>query len=87
MKYRYGQRVFDTKNAAGVKGVLISSADGYCFRVYSECGDFIDYTLLHDDLEVTIDATALASFYINEDSALLDHSPSVLGLTAAELKV
>lgn len=81
MKYYYGKTACGVADAAGVRGILISSADGYCFRVYDLTGDFTDYHLLHDDLEVTIDPGALASFYREGDMAVLDHSPAVLGLT------
>ncbi|MDR6983370.1 hypothetical protein J2X32_002004 [Rheinheimera pacifica] len=42
--------------------------------------------MLHDDLEVTIDSSALASFYHNDDIAVLDHSPAVLGVTPVVTK-
>ncbi|MBU1309984.1 MAG: hypothetical protein KKE30_10675 [Gammaproteobacteria bacterium] len=83
MKYTYGKTACEATDAANVRGVLVSTADGYCFRVYDNSGDFIDYQLLHDDLEVTIDSSALASFYQNDDIAVLDHSPAVLGLKPA----
>lgn len=80
MKYNYGKVACEVTDAANVRGFLISTADGYYFRVYDSGGEFIDYQLLHDDLEVTIDSSALASFYRNGDIAVLDHSPVVLGL-------
>lgn len=81
IKYNYGKTACEVADAANVRGVLISTADGYYFRVYDSGGDFIDYQLLHDDLEVTIHSSALASFYRNGDIAVLDHSPAVLGLS------
>jgi hypothetical protein len=80
MKYTYGKTACEVTDAANVRGFLINTADGYYFRVYDNSGDFIDYQLLHDDLEVTINSSALASFYRNDDIAVLDHSPAVLGL-------
>jgi len=43
------------------------------FRVYQNDGEFTDYDISHDELSITIDTDAMASF-------ALDHSPSVLGL-------
>jgi hypothetical protein len=61
---RYGKSIAATNSAAGVRGFLIKGIDGrFFFRVYAETGTFIDYELRHDDLEVTISADALASFY------------------------
>jgi hypothetical protein len=51
--------------------------------VYHENGEFTDYKILHDDLEVTIAHDALASFYKLGDQLVLDHSPEVLGLEKA----
>lgn len=81
MKYIYVKAACEVTDAASARGFLIRTADGYCFRVYDSNGNFIDYQLLHDDLEVTIDSGALASFYRNDNIAALDHSPTVLGLT------
>lgn len=80
MKYTYGKTACEVTDAADVRGFLLSTADGYYFRVYDNSGGFIDYQLLHNDLEVTIDSIALASFYRNDAIAVLDHSPAVLGL-------
>ncbi|MFK7161195.1 hypothetical protein V6U78_09125 [Marinospirillum sp. MEB164] len=70
-------------SAAGISGVLCRDFDGeYFFRVEQADYTFTDYLLLHDDLPVTIDPQALASFYIYQDQEqpILDHSPEVLGL-------
>ncbi len=78
---RYGAFAATVSPAAGVTGFLLKRMDGsFFFRVYEASGDFIDYDLRHDDLEVTISPHALASFYKIGDSLLLDHSPEVLGL-------
>jgi hypothetical protein len=83
--YIYGGKPVKTENAEGVKGILIHGVDGYIFRVYSEDGSFVDYKIRHDDLPVTIDQDALASFYfLDEETAILDHSPGVLGLKPAD---
>lgn len=82
--YLYGEKPVKTEKAEGVKGILIREAGDYKFRVYDEEYNFIDYDIRHDDLAITIDQDALASFYvIDEETAILDHSPSVLGLKKA----
>jgi hypothetical protein len=68
--------------AAGTKGFICRCAvNGKpFFRVYENGGTFNDYQLAHDDLEVTIAADAMASFYSHENEKVLDHCPEVLGL-------
>jgi hypothetical protein len=79
--YRYAKSQAEEESASGVSGVLCRGADGnYFFRVYHADESFTDYELLHDDLPVTIDQDALASFYRLHDHNVLDHSPQVLGL-------
>ncbi|VAW72366.1 hypothetical protein MNBD_GAMMA12-1752 [hydrothermal vent metagenome] len=66
-----------------VSGILIKLfGGGYAFRVYHDKKKerFTDYELRHDDLSVTIDSDALASFYSAGENHVLDHSPNVLGL-------
>ncbi len=83
--YIYGGKPAKTEKAEGVTGMLIYGAEGYKFRVYNKDHSFIDYKIRHDDLSITIDQDALASFYIlDENTAILDHSPSVLGLKPAD---
>ena len=78
---RYGASDATASPAAGVTGFLLKRMDGaFFFRVYTSNGDFTDYDIRHDDLEVTIAPDALASFYQVGDRRLLDHSPEVLGL-------
>lgn len=74
-------KVLREKNAAGVSGILCRTAkDGYFFRIYHGDDKFDDYDLMHDDLSITIDADALASFYEGEnDAKFLDHSSQVFG--------
>jgi hypothetical protein len=47
-----------TKSAKGVKGFIIRTFDGsngnYVFRVYDKQFNFVDYDILHYDLEVEI---------------------------------
>ena len=67
------------KSANSTKGILIRGADGLnYFRVYSKDKTFIDYRLVHSDLEVQI-KDADAFFYTNKiGERLLDHSPRTL---------
>jgi hypothetical protein len=77
----YGASAATVSPAAGVTGFLLKRTDGsFFFRIYGSSGDFTDYDIRHDDLEVTISPDALASFYQIGDRRLLDHSPEVLGL-------
>ena len=81
---RYGKSMAVASSAAGVRGFLLKGLDGlFIFRVYAMTGEFTDYDIRHDDLEVTISANALASFYEIGERRLLDHSPDVLGLEGA----
>ncbi len=80
-KYFYGGKPATVTAAEGVSGMLIKGMDGdFTFRVYHQNGEFTDYDLNHDDLAVTIDADAMASFYAFGERRVLDHSPAVLGL-------
>lgn len=78
----YGGAEAKETPAAGVRGVLCRSAvsDEYFFRVYEKDGSFTDYDLRHNDLNIIIEADALASFYQMGSDVVLDHSPEVLGL-------
>lgn len=65
-----------TKPAKGTKGFIIRTLDdrGYVFRVYDKDHNFIDYDILHYDMEVEIlddDAT----FYEYDIGAVIDHAP------------
>jgi hypothetical protein len=75
----------DVTDAKGITGFLLRSIDGkYVFRVYGpnhskgDHDDFVDYGLLHFDLEVTI--VGEASLYKGDHQQVLDHSPRTLGL-------
>jgi hypothetical protein len=82
--HHYGGKVAQVTPADGVQGVLIRLfGGGFAFRVYSDDGEFIDYDICHDDLPVTLDSDALASFYRVDGHDILDHSPQVLGLKEA----
>jgi hypothetical protein len=79
-------RCQEIKTANGTVGFICRSAvDGsHFFRVYGVDGSFVDYAILHDDLEVTISTDAMASFYRIGGEHFLDHSPEVLGLHQSE---
>ena len=66
------------KPAKGTKGIIILTFNNqYVFRVYKENHTFIDYDILHCDLDVTINSDD-ATFYEFEDgTAALDHSYEV----------
>jgi uncharacterized protein (DUF2141 family) len=77
-------------SANGVTGMILSLHDGegtVVFRVYDAEHNFIDYTLNHSDLKVTINDED-AFFYESEDPerASLDHSPATLGHDVPEAK-
>ena len=61
--------------AKGTRGCIIRTIDGGCmFRVYFANHEFIDYDILHYDMEVEIiddDAT----FYDGKDIHVIDHAP------------
>lgn len=84
-RYRYGTAIAEETPAGGVTGFLNRRIGGrYFFRVYGMGGEFTDYDLVHDDLEVTIHPDAMASFYAVGENKCLDHSSAVLGLRNAE---
>ncbi len=72
-------KVVQAKDASGVDGVIIHSGSSYFFRVYDKNYEFTDYELHHDDLSVTINEDALASFYSDGEKFWIDHGPSVFG--------
>ena len=83
--YQYGGKKAEVENASGISGILCKSYGGsYFFRVYHQDKSFSDYDLVHDDLPITIDQNALASFYTFGEDQVLDHSPQVLGLEESE---
>ncbi len=83
MRVSKGGKTYQALPASGVSGILINVLGRLVFRVTDQEGGFRDYTILHDDLSVTIEGDSLASFYIDEsgDEDILDHSPNVLGIT------
>lgn len=79
-KFIYNGIAAEEKDASGVKGMILRTASGPIFRVYKKDGEFDDYDIMHDDLAVTIDSDAFASFYKSTYNKVLDHSPDVLAL-------
>ena len=63
-----------TKPATKTKGYIIRVGDTHMFRVYDENYNFIDYDILHHDLEVEILDTD-ATLYSSEFGHYLDHAP------------
>ena len=82
--YRYGKAVAEVTSANGTRGFLLRGSHSFFFRVYHTDGEFTDYDIRHDDLEVTIASDAMASFYQIGQDLILDHSPEVLGLEKVE---
>ena len=69
-----------SKSANGVRGHLLSLADGtMVFRVYDNDHNFVDYNIHHSDLTVIIE-DADAFFYRGDNRDRLDHSPATLGI-------
>lgn len=67
-------RIRSVKPAKGTKGYIIRVLDTYMFRVYDANHNFIDYDILHHDLEVEIVDTD-AVLYSSEYGDYLDHAP------------
>jgi hypothetical protein len=63
------------KPAKGTKGMLLYTMNNeYVFRVYKEDHSFIDYDILHCDLDVTIDSDDAVFYEYEDGTATLDHS-------------
>ena len=69
-----GIQLRSVKPAKGTKGYIIRVGDTYMFRVYDKEYNFIDYDILHYDLEVEILDTD-ATLYSSEYGQYLDHAP------------
>jgi hypothetical protein len=60
------------RSAQNTTGFLIRTLDSYMFRVYNPDYTFIDYDILHHDLEVTIvDSDAV----FDDTQETLDYAP------------
>ena len=79
------KKKFKYKNANGQKGIILRSYDGspYLFRIYQKGGEFKDYKILYDDLQVEV-LDGDAEFLESEDGTefYLDYSRKVLGQEA-----
>jgi hypothetical protein len=67
-------KIRSVKPAHGVKGILIRVGDHHVFRIYGEGHSFVDYDILHYDLEVEILEND-AYFYSSEFGNYLDYAP------------
>jgi hypothetical protein len=68
------ERIRETKPAAGVTGYLIRVGDSFMFRVQNKDFTFVDYDILHYDLEIKI-LEDDAFFYRSEFGNYLDYPP------------
>ena len=68
------------KPAKGTKGFLIYTMNNeYVFRVYKEDHSFIDYDILHCDLELTINDEDATLYEFEDGRNILDHSYEIAG--------
>ena len=74
MTKRINERVRETKPAAGVTGYLIRVGNSFMFRVQNKDFTFVDYDILHYDLEIKI-LEDDAVFYRSEFGNYLDYPP------------
>jgi hypothetical protein len=67
------------KSAKGMKGIILLTFNNqYVFRVYNEDHTFIDYDILHCDLDVTIDSDDATLYEYEDGRNVLDHSYEVM---------
>ena len=67
-------RLRGTESAKNMKGILIRVGDRHVFRVYREDYTFLDYDILHHDLEIQI-LESDATLYRSEFGNYLDYAP------------
>ena len=67
-------KIRGTQPAKGVKGFIIRVLDSYVFRVYNDDYTFVDYDILHYDLEIQI-LEKDAMLYRSEFGNYLDYPP------------
>ena len=73
-----------TTPAKGTRGFIIRTADGgYMFRVYSATHEFVDYDILHYDMEVEILDDAM--FYDDGAHQWIDYDDSYLNQIVDEI--
>ena len=68
------ERIRETKPATGVTGYLIRVGDSFMFRVQNKDFTFVDYDILHYDLEIKI-LEDDAIFCRSEFGNYLDYPP------------
>lgn len=73
------------KAAVGTKGFIMRSGvdNSFFFRVYKENGDFVDYDIMHYDMEVMILEDSAVLVERNGDN-YIDYSARVLGYAVDE---
>lgn len=72
--------IMTENKAAGVKGYILQGLNKkHFFRVYKENGNFVDYDIHCEELEVEI-LSDWFSFYESKDKNILDWSSKALGL-------
>lgn len=63
-----------------LRGVLCRDADGeYFFRHYTKDGEFVDYNILADEIEMTINDSNITSKKLDNDVMILDYTEEILG--------
>ena len=67
-------KIRSAQPAKSVKGYIIRVLDGYVFRVYNKDFTFVDYDILHYDLEIQI-LEKDAMLYRSEFGSYLDYPP------------
>lgn len=67
-------KIRSAQPAKGVKGYIIRVLDSYVFRVYNDDYTFVDYDILHYDLEIQI-LEKDAMLYCSEFGNYLDYTP------------
>lgn len=71
----------EERAAVGTRGFIMRSVDGsHFFRVYDGNGDFVDYDIMHYDMEVQILEDS-AVFVNTGANNYIDYSAKVLGYT------
>lgn len=67
-------------SAMGKRGILISDMDGkFCFRIYDDEHNFVDYRIAHSDLVVTIQDDDAYLYEGSDGSTWLDYGLRTLG--------
>lgn len=62
-----------------LSGILISTDGTFSFRQYLKNGEFVDYNILHNDLEITINDPSATIREDKEGNKYIDYSDEILG--------